>query len=240
MWMNPAGACVRILLGAVALASSPARAGIPLLFDGGPPEGNGSGIETTIRVLANDFVLPQAGSVETVEFWATASTWDGTLEYFFFEDAGNVPAAVPLASGDGANVRQTPTGVSGEFVFFFDLEAPLPLPAGPRYWLGLHLKQGFADDGNYSFWSTTTTDFGLTSASAEGGDFGAWGLAPDDEAFRLYGPVPEPAGAFQALAGAALLVAAGRRRGARRAQSIWTGSRSSCTWSARGRRSAAR
>jgi hypothetical protein len=218
MRMKPGRAGARIVLGALALASSPAFAGIPLLFDGGASEGNGNGIETTIRVLANDFVLPQAGSVETVEFWATASTWDGTLEYFFFEDAGNLPAAVPFASGDGVDVRQTPTGGPGEFVFFFDLETPLPLAAGPRYWLGLHLKASFADDGNHTFWSTTTADFGLTSASAEGGDFGAWGLAPDDEAFRLYGTVPEPAAALQALAGAVTLVAANRSRRRRTAR----------------------
>jgi hypothetical protein len=112
------------------------------------------------------------------------------------------------------DVGQTPTGVTNEYYTRFDLETPLPLAAGPRYWFGLHLKQSFADDGNYSFWSTTTADFGETSASAEGGDFGDWGLAPDDEAFRLYGPVPEPAAALQALGGLATLLAFRSARGA--------------------------
>jgi hypothetical protein len=211
--MKKVRSCAPLVLAALALLPTLARAGIPVLFDGGAAEGNGSGIETTIRVLANDFVLPQAGSVERVQFWAsTSASWDGTIEYYFFEDAGNLPAMVPLASGDAMDVSQAPSGVQGESIFFFDLEAPLPLAAGPRYWFGLHLKQSFADDGNYSFWSTTTEDFGLTSASAEGGDFGDWGSAPDDEAFVLYGTVPEPGGALELLAGIGVLLAWRRLR----------------------------
>lgn len=147
--MKKARAYVPLVFGALALLPAPAPAGIPLLFDGGASEGNGNGIEATIRVLANDFVLTQAGSVETVEFWAlTPDTWDGTVEYFFFDDAGNVPANVPFASGDGAGVSGVPTGATAgpyvEYLFRFDLESPLPLDAGPRYWFGLHLKQSFA------------------------------------------------------------------------------------------------
>jgi hypothetical protein len=211
-----------LVLGALlALLPAPARAGGALLFDGGAPEGNGNGIETTIRVLANDFVLAETANVTSVELWAlTPDTWDGTVAYYLFENAGTVPSNAPLAAGDGANVTQVATGVTAgsytEYLFRFDLEAPLPLAAGPRYWFGLHLKQTFADDGNYAYWSTTTADFGETSRSAEGGDFGSWGIPPDDEAFRLYGVLPEPAAALQALAGiAALLACRGRGRGRR-------------------------
>jgi hypothetical protein len=76
------------------------------------------------------------------------------------------------------------------------------------YWFGLHMKQSYADDGNYAFWSTTSLDFGDASRSAEGGNFAAWATPPDDEGFRLYGEVPEPAPALQALAGALALLAA--------------------------------
>jgi hypothetical protein len=204
---NDTALCVPLAL-ALSLLAAPARGGSALLFDGGAPEGNGNGIETTIRVLANDFVLAEAGSITSVEFWATTPAgWDGTVEYFFFESAGNLPAATPVASGNGVNVDQTPTGITNEYRFLFDLEAPLVLAPGPTYWFGLHLKQSFADDGNYAFWSTTTADVGETSRSAEGGDFDAWGIPPDDEAFRLYGVVPEPAAALQALAGIGMLLA---------------------------------
>jgi hypothetical protein len=188
------------------------RAGAVLLFDGGASDGGGNGIEVTIRVLANDFELAERSAVESVEVFAlTDDGWDGTLEYFFFEPAGNLPAATPIVTGVGTNVVATPTGVTSgpyaESVYRFDLATPLVLEAGQKYWFGLHLKQSFADDGNYAYWSTTSLDFGETSRSAEGGDFGDWGIPPDDEAFRLYGVVPEPAPPMLALAGALALVA---------------------------------
>jgi hypothetical protein len=205
-----------LLAGLLSLLVAP-RAGAVLLFDGGAPEGGGNAIEVTIRVLANDFELTERSTVMSVEVWAlTDASWDGTVEYFFFENAGNVPAAVPFASGDGTNIVPTPTGVTSgaltEYLYAFDLAAPLVLEAGQKYWFGLHLKQSFADDGNNAFWSITSLDFGETSRSAEGGNFAAWTIPPDDEAFRLYGEVPEPAAALQALAGALVLVAC---RGAR-------------------------
>lgn len=203
-----------LLAGLVGLLAA-ARADAVLLFDGG--EADGQGVEVTIRVLANDFELAEAATVTSVEVWAlTDASWDGTLGYYFFEPAGNVPAAAPIASGTGTNVVATPTGVvSGghtEYVYRFDLQSPLALAAGQTYWFGLHMKQSFADDGNYAFWSTTSFDFGETSRSAEAGDFGAWGIPPDDEAFRLYGEVPEPARMLQGLAGSLVLVAARRAR----------------------------
>jgi hypothetical protein len=202
------------ILAAIPLLFAASEARAVLLFDGGEPEGNGSGIEDTIRVLANDFVLSEDGTVTAADIWASVDdSWDGTLEYYFFESAGNLPASTPLATGIGTNVIQTATGVPSEYLFHFDLAQPVPLQGGQTYWFGLHLKQSFADDGSYAYWSTTSLDFGETSRSAEGGDFDNWGIPPDDEAFRLYGEVPEPAAALQALAGiAALLGCRGWRR----------------------------
>lgn len=192
------------------------RAQAVLLFDGGASDSI-NGIEVTIRVLANDFQLDERSTVQSVEVWAQAgASWDGTLEYFFFEDAGNTPSDTPLATGLGTNVTTTPGTIAAELVYRFDLAAPVVFEAGQKYWFGLHMKQSFADDGNYSFWSTTSLDFGETSRTAEGGNFGNWGIPPDDEAFRLYGEVPEPGQPILAFAGALSLLAlrgSAKRRG---------------------------
>jgi hypothetical protein len=188
-----------------------------LLFDGGTS--NGSGIEDTIRLLANDFVLKAPGTVSSVDVWAFVDgTWDGTIDYSFYESSGNLPSETPFASGSGINITQTPTGETAgpasEYLFHFELQQPLMLQGGQRYWFGLHLKQSYADDGSYAYWSTTDLGFGETSRSAQGGDTSNWGSAPDDEAFRLYG-VPEPASALQGLAAGAALLGCRRLRRAR-------------------------
>jgi hypothetical protein len=193
------------LAAALSLFAAP-RAEAVLLFDGGSSDGV-NGIEVTIRVLANDFQLPQRSTVDAVEIEAQAGAeWDGTLEYFFFENDGSVPAETPIATGLGTNVTTMPNGFAGQLIYHFDLASPVVLESGQTYWFGLHMKQSYADDGNYSFWSTTSLDFGETSRSAEGGNFGNWAIPPDDEAFRLYGEVPEPAQALLVVAGALSLL----------------------------------
>jgi hypothetical protein len=147
--------------------------------------------ELTGWVQADFFELKDPVKVTDAHFWtiendgyyATADgiprSWDGTLEYFFFSDAGYNPGAL-MASGDGQSIVKTATGLrSGpppdatpdppkirgpEYKYSFDLETPLVLNPG-KYWFGLHLSSQFLADyiaaypyNILSGWEWITTD----------------------------------------------------------------------------------
>ena len=94
--------------------------------------------------------------------------WDGTLEYFIFEDVadpssqnGRSPAATPLYSGIGQSISRQFTGRIGselplldfkEFKYSFRLENKVLLNSGQVYWLGLHLSENH--DNDLMFWET--------------------------------------------------------------------------------------
>lgn len=67
----------------------------------------------TMWVQAEDFVLSAATgtTLSDVHFWTgeSGSTWDGTLNYYLFADAGGMPASSPFAQGAGTNVTKTST-----------------------------------------------------------------------------------------------------------------------------------
>lgn len=203
--------CALVALG-LALSGS-ARAAV--VYDNGAPDPSG-GIEVTIRILAEDVLLPEPETITGVRLWAIADldAWSGTIEYSLYESDGNVPAETPFASGEGANVRVAPNGANDRYTF--GLEAPVELEAGTTYWLGLHMDDDF-DDGTDCcvFWSTLPdgVEVGSSAASANAGLTSNWSLTPNHHAFQL---LPEPGASALAAAALASLAALARLRRTRR------------------------
>ena len=180
-----------------------------VIFDHGPPRASGGGVEVTIRVLAEDVLLSQAEEAGGARVWVVGdpNAWSGTLEYFFFDADGNLPATVPFAAGTGQNVQI----VGNEYTFEF--EESVLLDANTPYWFGLHMDADFDVNTDCClFWSLLEqgVQIGSSAASAEAGDFDNWGLTPNHHAFQL---LPEPSLASGLLAGLFCLIARPRRRG---------------------------
>ena len=207
------GAVLLTAVGATCVSfASMAKASAATIFDGGSPD-QFSGNEMLAWVQAEDFVLNGATgtTLAAVHFWTgeSGTTWDGTLNYYLFGDAGGMPASSSFAQGAGTNVTKTSTGniVAGflnEYFYTFDLPTPLSLSAGTTYWLGLNLSSNFNYNGIY--WETSGTGFSLTGEESYGGTFDNWYDNGQNHAFYLTGPtsvaVPAPLpvlGAFSAF-----------------------------------------
>src|SRR5687768_6958853 len=98
------------------------RAQSAIIFNNGLPN-QVSGNDMTEFVQTEDFVLAASSTVTDAHFWsvenpAAANPWDGTIEWFIFNDAGGQPAAAPFASGNGVSISKVATGN----VLFFGME----------------------------------------------------------------------------------------------------------------------
>jgi hypothetical protein len=148
-----------------------------IVFDNGLPD-QGDGGSLTTFVGADDFVLGAPTTITDAHFWSVEDDpWDGTLQWFIFEDDGGQPVAAPLATGDGIAVSKVATGnvIAGfldEFAYDFRLDTPVLLGAGTTYWFGLHLSSSF--DFAFIGWESTDSGFGFPSAFSEGGTFDNW------------------------------------------------------------------
>ena len=159
---------VRSLLTAAAMLLAVGPASAVTIFDNGGPDRQ-SGNEMAQWVQTEDFVLATNSVVTGAHFWTGESgAWDGTLDYFFFADAGGVPAAAPFASGTAVNVNKVATGVplgfGTEYEYSFNLAAPVPVTGGTTYWFGLHLSSNFNRDEIY--WETTNVGLGAPAPPA--------------------------------------------------------------------------
>jgi hypothetical protein len=183
-----------------------------IVFDNGPPNSNSipnlvSGRKVKSFVSADDFTLGAATTITDAHFWTfelSSPPWDGTLQWFIFNDRFEETPAVgpPLASGNGVAVAKLPTGNTvGPYVGYaydFVLDTPVSLPGGTRYWFGLHLSSDFAEDDILGeiLWERTSAAFGSSPASSPDTSFTTWFFGGDDLAFYLTdgtsgGVVPE-------------------------------------------------
>jgi hypothetical protein len=212
---------VRPVLGALVTLVAIGPASAVTIFDNGGPD-QVSGNEMTHWVQTEDFVLTTDSYLTDAHFWSVeGGSWDGTLDYFLFADAGGVPAAAPFATGSAVNVSKVATGnvlfFGSEYEYSFDLASPIPLSGGTTYWFGLHLSNNFDRDEIY--WETTNVGLGAsgsTGVESEGGTFGNWFDNAQHHAFYLTGrAIPEPTSL--ALAGVSLMGVLGCTRRGRRA-----------------------
>ncbi|MGG7568593.1 VPLPA-CTERM sorting domain-containing protein [Rhodovulum sp. DZ06] len=152
------------------------------------------------------------------------STWDGTMQAFFFADDAGLPGAA-LASGLATVVETVLDGqLAGTIDLYkvaFNFAAPFDAAAGTTYWFGLHMSADYVREDGYAWMESS--DAGRR-ASSEGGTQDNWQFQRDftlvyalhDEALVASAPsdVPLPAAAPLMLMGLAGLGLAARRRGA--------------------------
>ena len=162
------------------------------IFDGGAPD-LVNAFEMTVAVEADDFELSEDQVLTDVHFWACdldKPAWDGTtLQWWIFADNAGLPGTI-VDNGDGVVVNVNPTGrlVAGicpEYEVDFDLDDPVPLTGGVRYWLGLHLTDTF--DTTFEYWENGSPGFGNPGVASVGGTFDNWQSTAPHRAFFLTG-----------------------------------------------------
>jgi hypothetical protein len=114
------------------------------VYDNGPP--NGAGVEVETFVVADDFVLNTDTVITDLHFQTfefDGPVWDGTIEYFIFDDAGGEPGNL-LTSGNGQNLIKNNIGGTA-YEYSIDLDTEIELEGGVTYWLGIHLAANYDD-----------------------------------------------------------------------------------------------
>jgi len=165
-------------------------AAMTVIFDSGPPSFVSVISVSPSAIFAEDFVLADAANLEDAHFWIkdNLDNFDNQVEYFVFEhdNVNNSPGAL-IDTGFGQTVMSmidptVPCGFGVNCVIkevWFDLERPVPLPAGQIFWLGLRtpfaddfLSQGIAGDSTVTgFELNVSTDGGVNWITAAGFDF---------------------------------------------------------------------
>ncbi len=209
------------------VVASPSIAGA-LLFNSGAPNGlNGLSIvgdPPNEVASAARFTTSAPWQIESVRFWSLEQggyVWDGTIDYFVFEDVAGIPASVAFAQGAASNIFQSPDdagaccGSTSAFQYNFDFAVPIDLESNTPYWLALQIGRG--NDSGQTFWATTDLTPITATAYSINATFDNWILSPQSGglAFQLRGAVIPAPPAWLALGLTLIPGRRGRRRGGR-------------------------
>ena len=181
-----------------------------MVYDNGPPN-YAYGNELTQWTQAEDFAVAEDVIISTAGFsmftYDGMNSWDGTLDWWIYEDAGGVPGTL-LASGAAQNVETTFDQQAGswdfyDFTFEFGGEG-VAVNAGSIYWLALHAASDWVhqDDLYWAASNPNETYLGHDQLHGEG----VWNPTGYQHSFWL------PAPGALALLGLAGLAARRRRR----------------------------
>lgn len=191
----------RIAFGLAALVLSAVASQASIIYDN-PIFAGASGNEATRWAQASTFSLGSdmtitGGSVAVAGF-GNIGNWDGTVEYWIFDNNGGTPGAV-ATSGTASVSGTTDTGVSwaggGNIQRInFNFASTFDAVGGTDYWFGVHLSADYDRDNIYWVQSTTRN----STAESHNGTFDNWSVYNPARAFSLEGheiaPVPLPAG----------------------------------------------
>ena len=146
----------------------------------------------TTKVSADDFMLAQDTILTDVHFetFEDNPEWDGTFQYFFFEDNGGQPGDF-ITGGNGINIIKNGGGVF--FSYSIDFDTPFAAEGGIKYWIGFHLNSDF-DPGSI-FIETNNNVVGAPCFISSSGTFDNWVQCDvngdgDDILFHLTGHSP--------------------------------------------------
>ena len=149
-----------------------------MIFNGGGPN-LVNAYEFTFWVEADDFEFPEHMVLTDVHLWGCdlGTPWDGTIEWWVFEDNAGSPGAI-VDQGNGVLAGRTLTGeiiadTCDEYVMDFDLDHEVSLDGNVRYWLGLHMAPDFTTV-NGDYWELTDNAFGADGMTSLGGTFDNW------------------------------------------------------------------
>lgn len=181
-----------------------------------PSDGN----EMTLWLQTNDFGFTEDAVVTDVHFIIfefTDSSWDGSLDYWIFEDKAGQPGNI-LASGQPVNLATTDLGpgpIGPRTEVWFDLEDPFLADAGATYHLGLHANTGnnFVTRDQV-YWEKATPGFGNTGIESFGGTMDNWLNNGVEHWFLLTGNPPKVVGGELLPIDATALLVAGAQTNA--------------------------